>query len=188
MIKCFMFNFASFIPDTIHDWGADRVWAESPAQAWGCQAINPWSRWDEEYFMTPSCLVISISPALTPDDDHRCSARWGDNKIAPSQEHFSFSSFNQCHHGCFQRKFWCKTLYWHFIVDCSVDVDESNGYIKLHCWLLVAERDPNWKNNKFHVHQFLAQIEIWCSPKPNFTTWPSSDIPLTLTRPLPNLD
>ena len=53
IIKCFMFNFAPFIPDTIHDWGADRVWAESPAQARGCQAINPWSRWDEEYLMTP---------------------------------------------------------------------------------------------------------------------------------------
>ena len=47
------------------------------------------------------CLVISISPALTPDGDHCCSARWGDNKIAASQQHFSFTSFNQCHHGCF---------------------------------------------------------------------------------------
>ena len=80
IIKCFMFNFAPFTADTIHDWGDDRVWAESPAQARGCQAINPWSRWDEECLMTPSwCLMISISPALTPDDDHCCSARWGDN-------------------------------------------------------------------------------------------------------------
>ena len=28
----------------------------------------------------------------------------------------------------------------------------------------------------------------WHSPEPHLTTWPSSDLPLTLTRPLPNLD
>ena len=52
IIKCFMFNFVQFIHDTIHDWGDDRVWAESPAQPRGCKAINPWSRWDEECLMT----------------------------------------------------------------------------------------------------------------------------------------
>ena len=28
----------------------------------------------------------------------------------------------------------------------------------------------------------------WCAPDVHLTTWPSSDLPLTLTRPLPNLD
>ena len=44
--------------------------------------------------------------------------------------------------------------------------------------------DTDWNDEvkletyKFHVHQCQAQIEIWRS----------SDLPLTLTRPLPNLD
>ena len=28
----------------------------------------------------------------------------------------------------------------------------------------------------------------WCSPDVHLTTWPLSDLPLTLTKPLPNLD
>ena len=49
------------------------------------------------------------------------------------------------------------------------------------------------KRNKFHVQQSQAQIDIhltftWHSPDVHLTTWPSSDLSLTLTRPLPNLD
>ena len=64
-----MFNFVQFIHDTIHDWGDDRVWAESPAQPRGCKAINPWSRWDEECLMTLMPGPDINLPALTPDDD-----------------------------------------------------------------------------------------------------------------------
>ena len=49
---------------------------------------------------------------------------------------------------------------------------------------VVLER----KKNKFNVHQCQARIEIWHSPEPHLTTWPSSDFFLILTRPLPNLD
>ena len=43
---------------------------------------------------------------------------------------------------------------------------------------------PAIKFNKFHVHQCQAEIEIWHSPDAHLTTWLSSDLPLTLTRPL----
>ena len=37
---------------------------------------------------------------------------------------------------------------------------------------------------RFDVHLTFT----WHSPEPHLTTWPSSDLPLTLTRPLPNLN
>ena len=37
---------------------------------------------------------------------------------------------------------------------------------------------------RFDVHLTFP----WHSPEPHLTTWPSSDLPLTLTRPLPNID
>ena len=111
IITCFMFNFVQFIHDTIHDWGDDRVWAESPAQPRGCKAINPWSRWDEECLMTLMPGPDINLPALTPDDDQglHCTAvssaqvRWQQNcsiaKTHPESFNwlFSLTPFNQCH-------------------------------------------------------------------------------------------
>ena len=43
-------------------------------------------------------------------------------------------------------------------------------------------------NVKLRLRFDLHLTFHWHSPEPHLTTWPSSDLPLTLTRPLPNLD
>ena len=43
-------------------------------------------------------------------------------------------------------------------------------------------------NVKLRLRFVVHLTYHWHSPEPHLTTWPSSDLPLTLTRPLTNLD
>ena len=79
---------------------------------------------------------------------------------------------------------------WLYIsVPNSLHIFMQTTYVYVVKWQFLS----TFTKYKFHVQQSQAQIEIhltftWCSPDVHLTTWPSSDLPLTLTRPLPYLD
>ena len=68
-------------------------------------------------------------------------------------------------------KQWIKLYFWVFLgSDNRLSTSFTSTNVKLRL--------------RFDVHLTFP----WHSPEPHLTTWPSSDLPLTLTRPLPNLD